>query len=549
MKKRFLFLSLLSALVLFYACQKELSFENDNTPSLGTLQSDLSGDCLPKTVAGVYQEGVALTSTNYIEVTVDVVQTGTYVITTDTVNGIYFRGAGLFTTAGMNTVKLTGHGAPLAASISNYTVTYGLTECIVPVTIVPPLSNTQAVFTLDGSPNACMNAVVYGTYTTGTALTAAAADSVVIKVTVTSPGTYTVSATANGMTFAATGVFQTIGSHSVTLLGSGTPGTAGTTTVPVTVGTSTCSFTITVGGPATFTVNCGSASVHGTYTQGVALTTTNNVDISVNVAVIGGYTITGTINGMTFSKAGNFTVTGPQTINLAGTGTPAAAGTFNVPVNSGTTPCNFSITVAPATGPTSDYFPRTTGSNWSYEFDGDANDSVYTKVIPETKTAFGNVFNIFMATDNAAMGFDTLGYFRKAAGTYNRFVNLANYLSFDNDQWVEFTFLKDDQPVAHTWTTAAYPGTIQGTPVSVRIKFTIIQKDATITVRGVPYPNTIVLEERYEANLGTGWVDATVVYGYYRDYYARNVGWLYDEHFDDSDVSDGKMEIRRYQVN
>lgn len=552
MKKHIVFLSLLlGMLVLFYACQKEVSFENGGIPSAGMLQSDLSGDCLPKTVTGIYEEGTALTAaSNYIDVQVDVLVEGTYTIYTDTVNGIYFRATGIFTTAGLNTVRLGGHGTPVADGISNFVVTYGITSCTVPVTILPSGTTAPAVFTLSsGTGGECMGAIVSGSYTAGIALTPA--NQVVINVNVTTPGTYNISTAAtNGMTFSGTGSLPSNGAQTITLTATGTPGTAGTTNIPVTAGASSCSFPVTVTGPATFTVNCGTASVQGTYTEGVALGAGNTVNISVNVTAVGGYTITGTINGMTFSHSGSFTTTGAQTITLAGTGTPTAAGTFNVPINSGSTPCTFPVTVAPGTPAASDYFPRTVASNWSYEVDGDPDDSAYVKVIPQTKAIGGNTFNIFMSTVDATQGFDTSGYYRKTGGTYNRWVNLANYLGVDNDQWVEFTFIKDDQAVGHNWMTATYTNTVTGFPIQIRIKFTILQKDVTVTVKGTPYPNTIVIQEKYEVDLGLGdgWEDGTPYIGYYKDYYSRNIGWILDEAYDETDTQVGKLELRRHQV-
>ncbi|MEI9911403.1 MAG: hypothetical protein WDO71_18145 [Bacteroidota bacterium] len=131
---------------------------------------------------------------------------------------------------------------------------------------------------------------------------------------------------------------------------------AGANTIPVPSGTAPCNFTVTVvaaGGVSTFTVNCGSAVVNGTYIAGTALTASNTVTISVNVTVIGSYTIATTAtNGVTFSASGTFTTTGVQNVTLIGSGTPLAGGTpssvngpFTIPVPSGTAPCNFSLTV------------------------------------------------------------------------------------------------------------------------------------------------------------------------------------------------------------
>jgi hypothetical protein len=79
----------LSLSVLFFACQKEVSFELEGTPAQGSLQEDGGGLCLPKTVNGAYVAGTALvTATNTITVDVNVATAGTYDIYTDTINGI-----------------------------------------------------------------------------------------------------------------------------------------------------------------------------------------------------------------------------------------------------------------------------------------------------------------------------------------------------------------------------------------------------------------------------------------------------------------------------
>ncbi|MEI9947294.1 MAG: hypothetical protein WDN26_24170 [Chitinophagaceae bacterium] len=362
MKRRLLFLTVLGSLVFFFACQKELSLEIGKDPSAGTLQSDITGDCLPKTVAGTYEKGLALNSTtNYIEIEVDVLKAGSYVIGTDTINGIYFRAVGIFTSPGTNTVKLKGFGTPLVSTISNFTVSYDSTECVVAVTVLPSGSSGPAVFALEGSPGSCMNYNLSGTYVAGTALNTS--NFVTINVSVTSPGTYNISTVvSNGIVFSGSGAFIATGAQTIKLTASGTPAAAGNTNIPVTAGTSTCSFAIAVVGPATFLVSCATAVVTGTYEEGVALSAGNTVNIDVNVTAIGGYSVTGTINGMTFSNSGNFTTTGPHTITLQGTGTPVADGAFNVPVTGGTGSCNFPVTVDPGAAPSDLNWKFTQGS-------------------------------------------------------------------------------------------------------------------------------------------------------------------------------------------
>jgi hypothetical protein len=154
------------------------------------------------------------------------------------------------------------------------------------------------------------------------------------------------------MTFSKTGgLFLTTGIQNVILDGSGTPtGTPGAVNFSVTAGTSTCGFQLTTVAGAAFSLDCAGATVNGSYEAGVALIpASNTISISANVTTAGPYTITATINNMTFTASGTFP-TAPATValTLAGSGTPQADGTFNLPVP-GTTPCTVPVIVDPST--------------------------------------------------------------------------------------------------------------------------------------------------------------------------------------------------------
>jgi hypothetical protein len=347
MKTKFLFLSLLSTIYFLTSCTKELSHENAGIPSEGSLQS-ASGDCLPKNVAGVYEVGKALTASNYIEIQVDVTKTGSYTISTDTLNNVYFRATGVFTTTGLTTVTLKGNGTPGGDGIDTYTVSYSGTECTVAVSTLPAGAGGPAELTLQGAPNACTSFNLSGAYTQGVLL-AGSGNNVVLNVNVTKIGTYNITTTAsNGITFKGTGALLTLGAATITLTAEGTPATAGTTNIAVTIGATTCSFPVIVSGPASYTINCGSAFVDGDYEEGVLLDPlSNTIDIDVDVTVVGGYSITGTINGMTFTDNGTFTTLGTQTITLEGAGKPTADGDFNLPLSGTSGNCTVQITVDP----------------------------------------------------------------------------------------------------------------------------------------------------------------------------------------------------------
>ncbi|HEU4860291.1 MAG TPA: hypothetical protein VFT15_10660, partial [Chitinophagaceae bacterium] len=107
---------LLSISVLFMACQKEASFEKGNSSaSVGSLSVDASGNCLGAVVSGTYYKDTAIKASNYVDVSVQVDTAGTYTISSDTVNGYYFKATGSFTGTGTQVVRLSGGGKPLDA--------------------------------------------------------------------------------------------------------------------------------------------------------------------------------------------------------------------------------------------------------------------------------------------------------------------------------------------------------------------------------------------------------------------------------------------------
>lgn len=89
---------------------------------------------MPINVAGVYNAGVPLIASNYIEVQINYAASGPYVVTTDTVNSFYFRGQGV-AEKGNNTIRLKGYGAPLLSETDIFTVTLDSSSCEADVTV------------------------------------------------------------------------------------------------------------------------------------------------------------------------------------------------------------------------------------------------------------------------------------------------------------------------------------------------------------------------------------------------------------------------------
>jgi hypothetical protein len=308
------------------------------------------GSCTGAVQNGVFTVGTPLNGTNSITITVNVITAGTFLIGSLPANGMTFGAAGTFTTTGVQQVTLAGIGTPLAAGVNNITITAGSSSCMASVTTLA--AGAAAAFTLGGAGGACAPVTVNGTYTAGTMLSST--NTVAIEANVTAIGAYAISTTsANGIQFAAAGVFTATGVQTVTLTGIGTPAVAGPFNYSATGGGTTCTFSVTATGGSSSAVytlsgapaSCTGAVANGTYTAGTPLSSVNSVTISVNVTTVGSYSITTTtVNGISFAATGTFAGTGPQTVNLTGTGTPTTAGSFNYPATGGGNTCTFSVT-------------------------------------------------------------------------------------------------------------------------------------------------------------------------------------------------------------
>ena len=351
-------LSFFLGLIMILSCQKELSGDNSLPPSSGSLKSNITGDCLPVSINGIFMAGTDLATINYMDVQIDVAVAGSYTIASDTINGFSFKGEGSVIATGINTVRLTGSGRPVTAGINTFTIKYGTSICSVNI-IVVAAGTGAAIYTLNTTGTTCAGAVLNGIYKAGTLLDIS--NSVKLTVNVATAGTYSVNIpAANGISFLGIGIFTSTGPQTLTLNASGTPLSAGNTNMTATAGTGSCTFSITVQ-PATgstiamYTLGgagsaCTGVTLSGNYISGTVMTAANIAKLDVNVTNPGTYTLSTTaINGVTFSASGTFASTGAQQVTLTASGTPAAAGIQNYPVTGGGNTCTFPVTFnAPA---------------------------------------------------------------------------------------------------------------------------------------------------------------------------------------------------------
>jgi len=246
-----------------------------------------------------------------------------------------------------------------------------------------------------------------------------------VQVNVTYPGTFDIRTdTVNGYAFFKQGSVV-LGLNTIRLYATGKPIAAGTNTFTVkysnVAGASTCSFDITVVGPApspaVFTLagspgTCTGATIGGTYTVGTALTPTNTITLTVDVTALGTYAIGGaTTAGFLFTGSGLFTALGPQNVTLTGSGTPLTAGTATVALTTPTlNTCTYDITVLPAGG----------GGVATFTFNG-APGNCTTPTVNGTYT----INSVVTVANTVILKVDVT-----AAGTYNITTNTVDGITF-----------------------------------------------------------------------------------------------------------------------
>jgi hypothetical protein len=100
---------------------------------------------------GTYTAGIALNSSNTIVLTVNVTTAGAYSVSTDLQNGVTFRGSGLFSATGPNSITLTSTDTPLSGATFPYIIAGGCAFNVT-YTSAPPPPTEFIKFSVDGGP-------------------------------------------------------------------------------------------------------------------------------------------------------------------------------------------------------------------------------------------------------------------------------------------------------------------------------------------------------------------------------------------------------------
>lgn len=180
------------------------------------------GACNSPQITGAFIEGINTATSNNVKLKVRVLNTGKYVFGTDTINGIYFYGAGEFADTGFQEIPLYAFGTPQQKGVYSYYPVTTATSCSFDITVADPASVADySIIAGAGDPGGC-DYTVTGNYIAGLAL--AKSNNATIAITVAKTGTYTITTnTVNGMAFSASGTFITKGRQVINIYGSGTP--------------------------------------------------------------------------------------------------------------------------------------------------------------------------------------------------------------------------------------------------------------------------------------------------------------------------------------
>lgn len=169
-------LALLHALCLISSCSGEpLDEPNKDEPNTAT---NSLVNCSQIVVNGSYRSETALGNNEQITIKVNVVETGSYQISTNTVNGYSFSDSGSFSTLGVQDVQLIGSGTPGMAQTDTFSVNYGNLECSYDINVVvkeiaapnkiivscgkPHLSDDYYVYAVDGNGNLLWSKLGFG---------------------------------------------------------------------------------------------------------------------------------------------------------------------------------------------------------------------------------------------------------------------------------------------------------------------------------------------------------------------------------------------------
>jgi hypothetical protein len=263
--------------------------------------------------------------------------------------------------------------------------------------------------------------------------------------------------------------------------------------------------------------NCQNIEIKGNYYADTTLTDSNYVLVKVNITSAGKYLISSdTANGFWFRDSG-FVLPGLQTIKLKGFGKPILPLNTDFLVSYNNSVCTFQISLVAILPPSPvmrDYFPTEVGSNWAYNITG-STDTLHVEATPKDSVIGGNTYRVFVGKQNLVPN-DT-AYYRKNSGNYYRYAALDA-----NSPKIEILFLKDNQPILSQWESPINNTTYQGVATQVKMRFTILGMNTTVTVNGNSIDSVIKIQNDLQYKVFGTYTTATT----FNTFFAKNIGLI-----------------------
>jgi hypothetical protein len=419
-------------ILILCSCSKDYSYEAGFAE--GEITKDAAGNCDNIKINGNYVVNIDVDTSNYLELQVDIVKSGAYIVKSDTVNGYYFRSANFVENTGLVTIKLRAEGKPLKVGATKFKIKFDKSECEVSVTVLnapPPPPN---IFTID-----CSSIIVTGNYFATVPLTNS--NKIKLQLTADRAGSYNFTTNiVNGVSFIASGTFPAAGTYAIDLLASNVnnPSAATATGAPAVYtifgGSALCTFSIDYAAtPVAFTVNCNTIVVSGTFTATIPLNSTNKIIISVNSATAGGYNITtNKVNGIIFGASGAFPSAGTHMIELfalPSNNIPLIATTSQYTINGSTgSPCSFAVTYGDAPLYATYFIDCATISVSGNYNVGVQLNAINTITLTINVTTAGGLYNITTTSANAVK-YGASGTF-PSAGIHNVILKALPFFDF-----------------------------------------------------------------------------------------------------------------------
>lgn len=197
------------------------------------------------------------------------------------------------------------------------------------------------------------------------------------------------------------------------------------------------------------------------------------------------------------------------------------------------TSCNSDEELEESNGVTTgNYWPMAVNNQWTYKYNG-------VLSTPSKITGTDNFGGVTYYQFQEANAYNLQTWIAKKGASYFIKIGALNYVengvTIKMDSY-EYPVLKDDVPVTSAWTGTLkvnVTGTSGGNtvPMTANIKYTgiITEKDATVVVNGVSYPNVIKLTLKQEVSLQNQITIAESIY-----WYAKNVGPIYSKTISDN---------------